>query len=167
MRRTCLFLALLASGCESKEDRLAAAEANAKEQVELQARMVKGVGEALQGEGKVAMEAVTAGAGELVTGVGRGVEKGTALKATLLPELAAKGVEATRASHVAATTVSAYLIFNQPYAGPVAMRALGTDGGEVGRAVVRVDEPAGSAKYFDFVFDERVPLAAVENVELR
>jgi len=57
-------------------------------------------------------------------------------------------------------TVHAYLVFDKPFAGAVEMRLFDRDdakGVEVGRSVVRVNEPAG-AHYVDFIFDPRTPV---------
>ena len=62
----------------------------------------------------------------------------------------------------AGKTVSAYLVFDKPFEGTVEMRLFDRDdakGVEVGRSVVRVNEPAG-AHYVDFIFDPRTPVFA-------
>jgi len=78
--------------------------------------------------------------------------------------LAPASVSVTRVEravdNVTGKTVSAYLVFDQPFEGAVEMRLFDRDdakGVELGRAVVRVREPAG-ARYVDFIFDPRTPV---------
>jgi hypothetical protein len=66
-------------------------------------------------------------------------------------------------------TVSAYLVFDKPFTGAVEMRLFDRDdakGVEVGRAVVRVNEPAG-AHYVDFIFDRRTPVYTAAAAQVR
>ena len=66
-------------------------------------------------------------------------------------------------------TISAYVVFEQDYVGPLEMRLFDTDdadGVEIGRATVRVNERVGAA-YLDFIFDPRTPLRAAAAVLVR
>jgi len=66
-------------------------------------------------------------------------------------------------------TVSAYLVFDKPFTGAVEMRLFDRDdakGVEVGRSVVRVNEPAG-AHYVDFIFDPRTPVYAAGAAQVK
>lgn len=66
-------------------------------------------------------------------------------------------------------TVSAYLVFATSFTGTVEMRLFDRDdakGVEVGRSVVRVNEPAG-AHYVDFIFDPRTPVYAAAAAQVK
>jgi hypothetical protein len=166
-------VAMLALSCKTREERLNAAEEKGKEVVEVKARIAKGAGEALQGEGKNAAEELAAGAGQLVKGVGKGFEKGTALRLAVSADLGTKGVEATRASRESKSDkpdqkiVTVYVVLKGPFTGSLELLALDSEKKEVGRASAKLAEAAATAKYVDFAFDARTPLEAVENLELR
>ncbi len=69
----------------------------------------------------------------------------------------------------AGKTVSAYLIFDKDYEGPLEMRLLDRDdeeGVEIGRSTVRVSERSG-ATYVDFIFDPRTPVHLTAAVRVK
>jgi hypothetical protein len=87
--------------------------------------------------------------------------------------LAPASVSVTRVEravdNVNGKTVSAYLVFDKPFAGAVEMRLFDRDdakGVEVGRSVVRVNEPSG-AHYVDFIFDPRTPVYAAAAAQVK
>jgi hypothetical protein len=70
---------------------------------------------------------------------------------------------------IAGKTVSAYVVFDQSFDGPLEMRLFDrddADGVEIGRSVVRVREQAG-AHYIDFIFDPRTPVHKAAAVLIR
>jgi hypothetical protein len=94
---------------------------------------------------------------------------------TLKPDesLAPASVTVTRVERViknaSGRTVSAYLVFDKPFAGLLEMRLYDRDdekGVEVGRTLVAVNEPAG-ARYIDFTFDPRTPVHAAGAVRVK
>jgi hypothetical protein len=172
MPRTLLLFALLAvAACKSKEEKLASAEQQAQLLAETKARLAKGIGEAMQGEGKAAAQAVAAGAGEMVKGIGKGLDKSIKeVKVLVAANLAEQGVKVTRGSHGEGgegKVVSVYVVFDKPYAGSLELRALDEAKAEVGRAQAKVDEKAPNAKYLDFTFDARAPIDMLADFELR
>lgn len=165
-----LLLVALLTACPSKEEIVKKAEEASKFAAEKQAAVAKGVGEGLKGEGKVGAEALSEGVGEVVKGAAKGFDKSLhAVKLELAPELASKGVRAERgsrldsgASQPSRRGITIYLIYDQPFAGKLAVRALDEAGKELGRALADVKQPAGAAGYVDFVFDERTPFESVD-----
>lgn len=153
-------------GCKSREEKLQAAEETARLAADTKGRMVKGIGESLQTEGKAGAEALTQGVGAVVKGVGKGFDASLQeVKVTVAQSLGAKGIQATRASRKE-STISVYVVLEQAFAGTLTLRALDSKQLEVGRATVKVNETAGAANYFDFPFDSRTPMAAVASFEL-
>ncbi len=80
-------------------------------------------------------------------------------------EFAAKGVrfgtletraDTTKDAKDAGFTISVYMIFDRDYASTVRMRALDSDGREMGRVSLALDEKQGAARYVDFKFDRRL-----------
>ena len=130
--------------CQSREEKLKAAEDQGNLLVATKSKLLKGAGEALKKEGKEAVETVTEGTSELVKGIGEGVEKGLkAVKVKLDESVAANGIGLTRAARgedgTKAHTVTAYVTF----------------------------EKESGAHYVDFTFDERTPLLTAAWVQLR
>ncbi len=164
--------ALALWGCKSKEEKLQAAEETGNTLTATKARLVKGVGEALQKEGKEAAEKVSQGVGEVVKGVGSGVEKGLLeVKLEVQAQLAAKGIAATRATRgdqgAQTHAVSVYLVLEKPVDASLELRAYDEQDREVGRTQVALKEATGTAKYVDFAFDPRTPLLTAKRFELR
>jgi hypothetical protein len=167
-----LLLVVTLASCKSKEEKLQAAEDTGNTLAATKARLVKGVGEALQKEGKEAAEKVTQGVGEVVKGVGSGVEKGLLeVKLDVQKELGPKGLSATRATRgdqgASAHAVSIYLVLEKPLKTSLELRAFDEQDREVGRTQVALDEAKSTARYVDFAFDPRTPLLTVKRFELR
>ena len=155
--------------CQSREEKLKAAEEQGNTIAATKAKLAKGVGEAMKREGKEAMETVSEGVGEMVKGIGSGVNKGLlAVKLDVAPELAGQGVAVTRASRLEAeNAVSVYITFDNGYTGPLELRVFDEKDLEVGRARAELNGNAGGAQYVDFTFDRRTPLLTAKRFELR
>lgn len=165
---------LLGAGCfcQSREEKLKAAEDEGNLLVATKAKLLKGAGEAVKKEGKEAAQTLAEGTGEVVKGVGEGIEKGfMAVKFKLDESAAANGVGVTRAaraeSGTAEHTVTVYVTFEKALSGVLEMRAYDASDVEVGRVKVSVDEKESGAHYIDFTFDPRTPLLTAGYVSLR
>lgn len=170
-------LGLLA--CKSKEEILNAAEAEGQLLAEKKARLAKGVGEGLQGEGKSASESVLKGVAQVVRGgVSGAVEGATDLPISAGPALTEAGLKAERAAIFEDTpagedagarrhSIKVYLIFDKPFAGALNLIGRDTQGREAGRAKVEVAEKEPTGKYVVFAFDPLVDLSTMAQLELR
>lgn len=166
------FIVLPGCFCMSREEKLKKAEDEGNLLIATKAKLLKGAGEAAKKEGKEAAETVFEGTGEVVKGIGEGVEKGLkAVKVKLDESVAANGIGVTRAARAeegtAAHTVTAYVTFEKAFTGTLELRAYGTDDAEVGRVKVEVTEKESGAHYVDFTFDQRTPLLTAGYVQLR
>jgi hypothetical protein len=165
-------------GCKTKEEKLQQAEDDARFAADEKGRMAKGLGEAMQGTGKDGMQAISKGVGDVLKGAAKGLDESLSVVAvSTTPAVAEAGLRVERASRHEEKAdaekaadkkpaITAYLVADKGFAGTLLLRALGPDGKEVGRAKVAVKQVAGDAGYFDFVFDERVPLGTTDKFEL-
>jgi len=48
-----------------------------------------------------------------------------------------------------------YLIFDKDFKAPLTVKAFDKSGLEIGRSKIEIENKAGEAGYFDFVFDKR------------
>lgn len=174
MRVVLVVVAVLASSCfcRSREEKLKAAEDEGNLLVATKAKLLKGAADAVKKEGKEAAESLAEGTGEVVKGIGSGIEKGfKEVKLGAHESLAAGGLTATRAtrgeSGTAAHTVTVYVTFEKGWAGTLELRTYDEQDREVGRAKADLDEKEANARYVDFVFDPRTPLLTTGRFELR
>jgi len=172
--KTVLLSALVLSSCfcKSREEKLKDAEDEGNLLVATKAKLIKGAGDALKKEGKEATQTVAEGGGELIKGLGTGIEKGL-MEVQLKPHesVAANGLGVTRAARgeqgTQKHTVTAYVTYEKGFSGTLEMRVYDAEDREVGRAKVESDEKESGAKYVDFQFDERTPLLSAGHFELR
>lgn len=163
---------LSACCCQSREEKLKASEDEGNLLVATKARLLKGAGEAVKKEGKEAAETIAEGTGEVVKGLGKGIEKGL-MEVKLKPHdsVAANGLGLTRAARgeegTARHTITAYVTFEKAFTGTLELRAYDSEDREVGRVKLDADEKESGAKYLDFTFDERTPLMTAGHFELR
>lgn len=160
------------SGCKSREEKLKDAEEEGNLLVATKARLLKGAAEAVKKEGKEAAETLAEGTGQVVKGIGTGIEKGfKEVKIASHESLAPQGLTATRATlgeeGTAAHTITVYMAFEKPWTGAVELRAYDGQEREVGRAKVELAEKESNAHYVDFVFDPRTPLLTAGKFDLR
>lgn len=165
-------VSLSACCCKSREEKLKAAEDEGNLLVATKAKLLKGAGEAVKKEGKEAAETIAEGTGEVVKGLGKGIEKGLMeVKVSPHETMAANGLGITRAARgengTAAHTITAYITFEKGFGGTLELRAYDTEDREVGRSKLDTDEKESGAKYLDFTFDERTPLMTAGRFELR
>ncbi len=155
-------------GCKSKEERLKQAEAEGKELAEMKARLIKGVGEGIKGEGAEATKVVAEAGGELVKAANSGIDSSlAAVKVTCTPATTEKGINVTRASRMEKKhTISAFVKLDKAFSGPLQLRAFDDKKNEIGRASTEVESKGDDAKYVDFNFDERTPLMLATEFEL-
>jgi hypothetical protein len=162
--------ALAPLACKSREEVLAAAEAEGKLLAEKKARLAKGVGEALKGEGATAAEALTEGTGKVLNSAGRGIEKGLDdVEVTIGADLVEQKVKAERgARHREAQvpTIKVYLVNDAPFKGTLQLLAKDANGKEIGRARLAVDEAAPNGKNVLFEFDKLTDLNLATKLEL-
>lgn len=173
MRSLTIVLAVIAlSSCRSREEKLKAAEDEGNLLVATKAKLLKGAGEAVKKEGKEAAVVVAEGGGELIKGLGTGLQKGLT-EVTVKPHetFVAAGLGVTRAARDEDGTkkhsITAYVTFDKPFSGSLEMRVYDAESREVGRAKADADEKESTAKYVDFTFDERTPLLSAGSFELR
>lgn len=163
---------LSACCCQSREEKLKASEEEGNLLIATKAKLLKGAGEAVKKEGKEAAETIAEGGGQLVKGLGEGIEKGLMeVKFTPHESVAANGLGVSRAARgeegTKPHTITAYLTFEKAFDGTLEMRAFDSQDREVGRAKVSSTETESGAKYVDFTFDERTPLMTAGHFELR
>ncbi len=158
-------------GCKDREEQLQAEESKGNLLAAKKAKLVEGVGKALQDEGKTAAEAITRGSSDVLRAAGKGFDQGLSqVKLAAHEGLAPRGIGATRAAvrkDQQTRAVTVYVTLDQPFKGPLELRAYDTEGQEVGRSRVEVDEAEPTARYLDFPFDERTPLLTADRFELR
>jgi outer membrane murein-binding lipoprotein Lpp len=161
---------LALSGCKSREEVLQAAEAEGKLLAEKKARLAKGVGEAMKGEGAAAAESLSEGAGTVLNSVGRGLEKGLdTVEISAGADLAEQKIKIERAArHREGGTpaVKAYLVTEAAFKGTLQLIARDKDGKEVGRARTGVDEAEAVGKYIVFEFDKLVDLNQASSYQI-
>src|SRR4249919_3566026 len=115
-------ISISACCCQSREEKLKAAEDEGNLLVATKAKLLKGAGEAVKKEGKEAAQTIAEGGGELVKGLGTGIEKGLMeVKFTPHESVAANGLGISRAARgedgTAKHTVTAYVTFEKSFTG--------------------------------------------------
>ena len=165
-------LCLSACLCRSREEKLKDAEDEGNLLVATKAKLLKGAGEAVKKEGKEAAETLAEGTGEVMKGLGKGIQKGLMeVKFSPHQSVAANGLGVTRMARgedgTAKHTVTAYVTFEKGFAGTLELRAYDSEDREVGRSKLETDERESGAKYLDFTFDERTPLMTADHFDLR
>jgi hypothetical protein len=160
--------------CKSKEEEKNSVEDTAKFMAEKKARVAKGVGEALKGEGKTTADSVGEGVGEVIKGGNSGIDKSlNKVNVEIDKQLSDAGISLGRTSRLEKKNekgqdgVTLYFQFGKAYTGTVILRALDAKGSECGRTSVQVKGAADAAKYIDFYFDERTPLNVVTKYILK
>src|SRR5687767_3980509 len=92
-----LFISAL--GCQTKEEILKKAEEQGQLVTEKKARLIKGIGEGLEKEGKAAGEQLAKGSAQVVRGVESGAVEGfSAMPIMIAESLVTAGVKAERAA---------------------------------------------------------------------
>jgi hypothetical protein len=173
MRLSIVFsLVVLATfACKSREEALNEAQEQGKFLAEKKARLVKGVGEALEGEGKAASEQLAKGSAQVVRGAESGVVEGfSAIPIATSESLTTIGLKAERAAihrdDPKTPQIKVYLVLDKAHKGDLTLIARNASQSEVGRSRISIDEP-DTGKYFLFPFDPLVDLSLASTLELR
>lgn len=164
-------LSLAGCCCKSREEKLKAAEEAGDMAVSEKARVVKGMGNALDKEGTGAGEAIGKGATKVLKSIGGGAMEGlNELAITTSPELTTAGLKAERANIAAIdgkqNQVKVYVVFDKAYKGDLTLILRDKANREAGRAKVTVDEPV-TGKYVLFPFDPLTEWMGVAGSELK
>ncbi|MCA2980093.1 MAG: hypothetical protein INH41_18265 [Myxococcaceae bacterium] len=164
--------ALTLTACKSREEKLKAAEDEGNLLVATKAKLLKGAAEAVKKEGKEAAQTLAESTGEVVKGLGTGIEKGfKEVTLDVHESLAPQGLTVTRATRgeegTAAHTITVYMSFEKGWTGTVELRAYDVAGREVGRAKTELAEKEANARYVDFRFDPRTPLLTATKFDVR
>ena len=166
-----LIALLFISACsdETHEEKMAREEQEKQEQAEIAASAVKGVGNALSGVGSDAAESLSQGVTDVISGLGRGVEKGTEFPVNVQESLAERGVSSTLATRNMSSpeinAVSVYVTFDQDTDAVLQLRAYDKDNKEIGRSnKIPVQIEADEGGYLHFSFDSQTPLTRVETM---
>jgi hypothetical protein len=118
--------------------------------------------------GEIAGQAAT----EFGEGVAEGVGKTLACKVTLSDVLVAKGVVLGKYAidndtlGNANNVMNMYLVFNQAFDGAIVTKVKDKNSMEIGRVSLPVKAAAGTAGYYDFVFDKRTYIEVKSQIVL-
>lgn len=160
------------AGCKNREEQLEAERSKGAEMVEDKAAMVKGVGQALQNDGKKAAAEITTGVGKVFGGVAEGVDRAFEVRITVDASASARKLGSERALRLSVDGekkdgVKAYVRSAETFSGKLQLRALDGKGVEVGRSD-KVDSKfdADDASYVEFHFDSATPLSRVDKFVL-
>jgi len=160
------------AGCKNREEQLEAERSKGAEMVEDKAAMVKGVGQALQNDGKKAAAEITTGVGKVFGGVAEGVDRAYEAKIVVDASASARKLGSERAVRLGADGekkdgVKVYVLSGEAFKGKLQLRALDGKGVEVGRSdKVESTLDADDASYVEFRFDSATPMSRVEKYVL-
>ncbi|WP_137938611.1 hypothetical protein [Chitinivorax sp. B] len=157
--------------CKPHEEQVKEKHTAGQQLVEKEAALAKGVGEALQKDGQSAAEELAAGAGSLLKGIAKGVDRAEELTIVLDGSSSGKGLKVTRSQYVGSgqesDTLKLYVMSAQAYSGKLHLRAFDDKDAEVGRSdKVEAKLDADDAKYVEFKFDDATPVSRVKKFVL-
>ena len=157
--------------CKSREEKLKAAEEAGDLAVSEKARVVKGMGNALDKEGTGAGESIGKGAAKVLKSIGGGTMDGfNELTIETAPALTTAGLKAERANIAALdgkqNQVKVYVIFDKPFKGDLTLVLRDKANREAGRSKISVDEQV-TGKYVLFPFDPMTEWMGVATSELK
>jgi hypothetical protein len=155
----------LATGCSRQT-----AEEKGKELATSKIDLVKGVGDAIKDKGGAAAESVAQGAGVLLQGAGKGLDKALEWKITLGPGMGSSGLTITR-MHQASTpadgstkSVDAYVAAKQDAQGIMLVTAFDANQNELARVRTEIKISAQDARYETLKLDDRTDVGAIRSV---
>ncbi|MDP5238929.1 hypothetical protein Q9Q94_05275 [Uliginosibacterium sp. 31-16] len=160
------------AGCKNREEQLEAERSKGAEMVEDKAALVKGVGQALQNDGKKAAAEITTGVGKVFGGVAEGVDRAHEAKIALDASASGRQLKSERAVLLGADGekkdgVKVYVLSAQAFKGKLQLRAVDGKGSEVGRSdKIDSDLGADDASYVEFRFDSATPMSRVDKFVL-
>jgi hypothetical protein len=117
-------------------------------------------------------ETVGKTATEFFEGVSEGVGKTMECKIALSENLIRNGIKTGKFYIDSDTLIGSknkltlYLIFEKDFSGNIKAKSYDKNGRELGRTDVNVNEKAGNASYFDFIFDRRTNIEQKSNIIL-
>lgn len=165
-----LATAALAS-CASKEEQKKQSEEEGNFLVAKESRFVKGIGDALKDEGKVAAESVSEGVGEVFKGFDKGFDKSLTKITVKANDDVSTYIKLGRtAKHYNDTTLKTdviiYAIFEKDFSGKLLLKAFDKENTELGRKTLEIKKKADDVEYLSFQFDERTPLSLADTYTL-
>lgn len=119
---------------------------------------------------KKAGEEVGKSASELTHGIVDGVEKSMKAEIEISKKLQDLGVEFGKYSidrsgnNTNSNLLVIYFIFNKKIETTLNLKAYDSEGVEIGRASIEVDQDAGTADYFDIVFNDRTDIGSKSRI---
>lgn len=163
-------LALLLTSCMTQEEKEKKAEDKGNAMVSIQAKLMKGIGDALKTDGKDALESASEGIGEVVKGVSKGYDNSISQAKVEADPIFLQTFEIglTKKVYGNAETqgpkrIDVYLIANKAFDGKIKLRAFGADKKEVGRSVIAVKAESDGAQFYEFSFDDRTPMLLADH----
>jgi hypothetical protein len=165
---TILLSVLFLVSCMSKEEKMKAAEEEGNELISVKAKLIEGAGDALQNEGKKAIESATKGIGEVIKGANSGITESINVSKVISEPSFQTNFEECKAEKIYGSDadkvkkVNVYLIAKNNFKGKLILKAFDKDKKEIGRSSLEVSIEKEDAKYVDFSFDERTHLLQTE-----
>lgn len=116
-------------------------------------------------------EIVGTGVGEFVQGMSNGAQNAFEVNCKINQNLTANGVSrgkiVLKSDSVGTDNLlSVYLVFIKAFNGTITAKAFDGKSLEMGRTSLPVNSPAGSAGWFDFIFDRRTDIDNDSRIEL-
>ena len=151
-----IFCVLTLISCKTKEEKLKEAEEDGNEMVATKAKLIEGAGNALQNEGKSAIESATKGVGELVKGANSGITESLDMSVVVSEPSFKVNFEDCKAEKKYGSDadkekkVNIYLIAKNDFKGKLMLKAFNADKKEIGRSTLEVNIKKDDAKYVDF-----------------
>lgn len=169
VRLACLTLALVGAATLSACSRQTAEE-KGKELAMEKIDLVKGIGGALEDKGGAAAESVASGVGNVVKGLGKGIEK-SSRSIVVTPSVEQAGLQITRvqepqvsAGSPAHHGLEAYVVANAQARGTLRVIVYDLLDKEIGRTRVELVRDADEGKYLAIPLDKEVRLGAIARV---
>ncbi|HEY8402252.1 MAG TPA: hypothetical protein VIK89_13380 [Cytophagaceae bacterium] len=109
---------------------------------------------------------------EFFEGISEGVDKTLQCEITLSEELKSKGLKTGKFSIQNDTSggtnnlLVLYIIFEKDFKGTISAKAFDKNGLEIGRSKIEVENKAGEASYYDFLFDKRTYIESKSKISI-
>ncbi len=168
-RLSCIALALIMATAVSACSRQTAEE-KGKELATEKIDMVKGIGGALEDKGGAAAESVASGVGNVVKGLGKGIEK-SSRSIVVAPSVEQAGLQITKvqeprtlAGPDALHGLEAYVVANAQARGTLRVIVYDLLDKEIGRTRVELVRDADEGKYLAIPLDKEISLSAIAKI---
>lgn len=168
-----LAIFVMLASCMSKEEKMKKAEEEGNEMVSIKAKLVEGAGDAMQKEGKDAIESASKGVGEMVKGASSGFSASLNSAKIVSDPTFDVNFEECKAEKVYGAEadktkkVNVYLIAKNNFNGKLILKAFDKNKKEIGRSNLTISIKKDDAKYVDFSFDERTQLLETEYFSIK